>query len=332
MTGGISSDQRQWLASALGAVLSVDPGYRNAEYVRQVSTESEFSEMAQDLSSAARRAGATLPPAPRSYSGGGGYRSGGRPPSAKQIALIFKLRQQAGLPRGVAPATGRAASDEIDRLIAERKSEGPTGPQLRKIGVMRRVLAGQGKPDPTGGVDPSTKREASTAIAAMVAAEKEPSPEHDPTPPPDPQQDHTPSPEDMQEYIDRYGQDNAAEAWLDDQEHEPDPPARPAGGQTGGTEVEADKFYMVGDVPVMIVKSKTGDLYGRKRVKGKKGWQYERGLINQARRHGREMTLDEAAKHSAHLGCCIACGRTLTAKKSAADGIGPVCRKKFRQD
>lgn len=351
----ITSEQRQWVNSAMAAVdhadgahewsgefsLAViaahDDGGRGFADLRARGTVG-FDELASELNTAARELGITLPPRP----GGGGsrYERGPKQASAKQIALVFKLRKAAGLPRGAGPATSKAASEEIDRLISASRqrdeAEGATGPQIRKIAVMRKILAGQGKSDPTQGAHPRTKREASEFIGQMIEAEKSPRTANTPLPTGAP--DHTPDPEDFQSYIDAHERDNAPEAWLADQqaapEDQPDPPARQVAvdvPEESGVEPEENRFFMLDGEPVLVSRSKSsGHLYGRKRVAGEKGWTYVPGAITGVRKRGTEATLSEAAAHSAHLGYCLACGRELTAKKSALEGIGPVCRKKFR--
>lgn len=79
---------------------------------------------------------------------------------------------------------------------------------------------------------------------------------------------------------------------------------------------------------VRVKLSQTGNLYAMARGPQDTAFSYAAGILRRMT-GARRLTMAEALELSAAWGECVRCGRTLTASKSVAAGIGPVCRKAF---
>jgi hypothetical protein len=88
-------------------------------------------------------------------------------------------------------------------------------------------------------------------------------------------------------------------------------------------------MYRTADYAIYRVQAsrETGNLYA-KRLNIQGGFDYESGAIRKLR-HTDKMTLDEAKAFGVETGLCCVCGAFLTDAKSVANGIGPVCAKRF---
>lgn len=85
---------------------------------------------------------------------------------------------------------------------------------------------------------------------------------------------------------------------------------------------------------VQIAIHGSGRLYAKRLVVDGEGhdahvhFEYAAGVIRNLRIEDR-MTIEEAKAFGALYGTCCVCGRTLTDEISIANGIGPVCAKRF---
>lgn len=121
------------------------------------------------------------------------------------------------------------------------------------------------------------------------------------------------------------------EGWMESTPVRPDPPVR----SLGVVNPVVGKFYMIGDVPLEVVRSvRSGNLYCRRRIRvpdssggWKLEWEYAKGAIFRLREAGREATVDDIAAFSMKHCRCFVCGRELKREASRAKGIGPVCEK-----
>lgn len=104
------------------------------------------------------------------------------------------------------------------------------------------------------------------------------------------------------------------------------PSARPT-MSVGVASPLADKFYMVGDVPMQAVKGRNGHLYARRRSPSGK-WEYVKGAIYAIRERGRVASVADIAAYGLASGVCFVCGRRLSDPDSVRAGIGPVCAKR----
>lgn len=104
--------------------------------------------------------------------------------------------------------------------------------------------------------------------------------------------------------------------------------AAPKKPQVVGTEVGTG-YYLHEGQPVVVVESKTGNLYAKVLVLGgpKARWDYAPGLVTKLT--GAPATLEIAKQWGHAHGYCFACGAQLTDPVSVEAGIGPVCAKKF---
>ena len=91
----------------------------------------------------------------------------------------------------------------------------------------------------------------------------------------------------------------------------------------------AGKFYMVGNVPLLVVKSRNGNLYAQTRTPQGR-WEYQKGAIFALRSHGRLATVDDIAQYGLASGKCFVCGKKLSKPASVNAGIGPHCAKIVR--
>jgi len=73
----------------------------------------------------------------------------------------------------------------------------------------------------------------------------------------------------------------------------------------------------------------SGKLYAKRLVEATGKFAYEPGLVFQVQAAGVKLTLADAQQYGKLYGMCVVCARTLTDETSIADGIGPVCKKKF---
>lgn len=89
----------------------------------------------------------------------------------------------------------------------------------------------------------------------------------------------------------------------------------------------ADKFYMVGDVPMQAVLGRNGHLYARRRSPSGR-WEYVKGAIYAIRERGRVASVADIAAYGLASGVCFVCGRRLSDPDSVKAGIGPVCAKR----
>lgn len=92
-------------------------------------------------------------------------------------------------------------------------------------------------------------------------------------------------------------------------------------------------MYRVGDVVYKVQKAihGSGRMYAKRLVvhgPGEATFEYDSGAIRKITAADR-MTLDDAKAFGAVYGVCVSCGATLTDEVSIAQGIGPVCAKKF---
>jgi hypothetical protein len=101
--------------------------------------------------------------------------------------------------------------------------------------------------------------------------------------------------------------------------------ARPAEGKANEV---TDGMYLKDDVvyKVQIAKHGSGRLYAKTLTEH--GFEYAPGAIRQLRPEHR-MTLDQAKEYGKLYGVCCQCGTELTDETSIANGIGPVCARKF---
>jgi hypothetical protein len=98
-------------------------------------------------------------------------------------------------------------------------------------------------------------------------------------------------------------------------------------------EVTEDGMYQIpgGDVvKVQIAKQGSGNLYAKRLVVDEDGgsFEYEQGLIRKLRPEWK-MSLEDAKAFGRLYGVCCNCGADLTDEHSIAEGIGPICAKRF---
>lgn len=89
-----------------------------------------------------------------------------------------------------------------------------------------------------------------------------------------------------------------------------------------------DGMYMRDGVvyKVQIAKQGSGRLYAKRLTEH--GFEYAPGAIRDLRPE-HKMTLEQAKEYGRLYGTCCSCGRDLTDEESIANGIGPICAKKF---
>lgn len=124
----------------------------------------------------------------------------------------------------------------------------------------------------------------------------------------------------------------------------------PRGGEArrsqGELAITEEGMYEHDEVVFKVVRGKTsGNLYAKKLVRLRDGQQdrvnendsairwtfeYDGGAVFKLKPE-ELMTFERAKELSQKFGICVRCGATLEAKKSVAEGIGPVCRKAFRR-
>jgi hypothetical protein len=105
------------------------------------------------------------------------------------------------------------------------------------------------------------------------------------------------------------------------------PPSSRPNMSVGVANPVADKFYMVGDVPMQTVLGRNGHLYARRRSPSGR-WEYVKGAIYAIRERGRVASVADIAAYGLASGVCFVCGRRLSDPDSVKAGIGPVCAKR----
>lgn len=104
-------------------------------------------------------------------------------------------------------------------------------------------------------------------------------------------------------------------------------PATPAEELTDG-------MYRVGHKIFKAYIGQSGRLLCKELVQGfdafDDAWSFEyRGMAHRYVAASQKMSLAEAKEFGAIYGICCCCGRTLTDEVSIAEGIGPVCARRF---
>lgn len=100
------------------------------------------------------------------------------------------------------------------------------------------------------------------------------------------------------------------------------------------SEPEVGAYFYSGKIYSVRRDRKTGTLQAWEFDKSKKEYRRpffsadERKIIYSLRPSAR-LTLKTAQKHSIETGICCHCGRYLTAERSVANGMGPVCRRHY---
>ena len=87
-------------------------------------------------------------------------------------------------------------------------------------------------------------------------------------------------------------------------------------------------MYDVGGDVYRVQRSSGGHLYAKYLNPETKKFEYAPGEVKRIDIRDR-MTLEQGKEYSAKLGVCCVCAATLSAKKSVAAGIGPICATKF---
>lgn len=103
-------------------------------------------------------------------------------------------------------------------------------------------------------------------------------------------------------------------------------PAEPAEPVEAVTEAG---IYRAGDGRLIRAKvSQAGNLYGLVLDLDTRSWAYAPGVLRQVTPADR-LTVEQATAHGLTHGWCCVCGKELTAEKSVAAGIGPVCARRL---
>jgi predicted transcriptional regulator len=250
-----------------------------------------------------------------------GSGTGGNHATDKQVALIEKLSRQLGIPT---PAIGNKAqaSEVIESLLlkgreAEAKAltDAAEAGEIVPLDEVEAWLAGLGRKVEPGDVNMG-HRVAATAWAKAWTGTFE-------------------FMVDMHAAAEK-GLLSAGQAkgvlncWRADINRKPKTStATPAA--TGAVE---DGMYQIpgGDVvKVQIAKQGSGNLYAKRLIVDDEGhghFEYEQGLVRKLRPEWK-MSLEDAKAFGKLYGICCNCGADLTDEHSIAEGIGPICAKRF---
>lgn len=109
-----------------------------------------------------------------------------------------------------------------------------------------------------------------------------------------------------------------------------EPPVAPKPTKPEKVEI-AHGFYHFEDTVVKVQEARngTGRIYAKALDPQTGTFTYVPGLVKRLEKGAERLTVEQAAAYGHLYGICVCCGRDLTDEQSIANGIGPVCAKKY---